>query len=285
LFPKSPQFDKKNVYGHYSIKTAREREFENSLKSNKRYAFGNGNEADNQIYYTPRDGNKFTQTLIHPSNEIFETKLKEKPKGGVGSSIMSGEINKVNRLRIKTYDQEKIPYAGSSIDISQPDIYRYEVNQSLSRNNPLAQSVKSFENHHGLMTQNPLRYTIDPNQSFSKSRNMTMSKRINSMERILDWKPKELHRLNLINDRKNIFMEKSLKNTIPYKQHDIGKLCLFLRLIYRTQAIRSSKPYENGGVLPKVPVDRCSKERVQAAKSKPIKALLLGPSINENLQL
>ena len=72
---------------------------------------------------------------------MFETKLKEKPKGAKGSSIMSGEINKINKLVLKTFDKEKVPYAGSSIDISQPDIYRYEVKNHWSRNNPIVQSM------------------------------------------------------------------------------------------------------------------------------------------------
>ena len=151
---------------------------------------------------------------------MFETKLKEKPKGAKGSSIMSGEINKINKLVLKTFDKEKVPYAGSSIDISQPDIYRYEVKNHWSRNNPIVQSM-SYRRPNENSGFSP-RAPNDLNQTFEKSKFATIPKKINSMENILDWKPKELQRLHMINDSKRLMMEKSLGNTIPYKQKDIG---------------------------------------------------------------
>lgn len=222
--PLSPQFDKKNVFGHFAIKTAKQKELENVIKANKRYTFRDHNDDDDRgVYVTPRQDNSFTQSLIHPSNEIFETGFRHKPKGGTGVSIMSGEFNKVNKLAIRTYDQEKVPYAGASIDLSQPEIYRVEVQKGFSRNNPMTQSVKTFNNLGNTEGINPFGHYEVQNQSFNKSKFSTMPKRINSMERILDWKPKGLHKLNMYNSPTNIFMEKSLKNTIPYRQSITGK--------------------------------------------------------------
>lgn len=92
-----PQFEKKNVFGSYKIQTARERELEMTMK-NKRNSLFNQEDENSPNYNTPRNENKFQQSLIHPSNEIFDTKFKEKPKGASGVSIMSGEINKINKL-------------------------------------------------------------------------------------------------------------------------------------------------------------------------------------------
>lgn len=135
---------------------------------------------------------------------------------------MSGEINKVKKPVRKVYDPEKIPYAGSSIDIRQPDVYRYEIDQTLTRDNPMLQSYKDFRKaDNKLDIFSPKR--SDKGNTFYKSRNSTHLKKVNSMERILEWQPKGLHKLNLINERKNIFMERSLKNIIPYKENSVGK--------------------------------------------------------------
>ena len=152
---------------------------------------------------------------------MFETKLKENPKGAKGTSIMSGEFNKINKLVLRTFDGSKIPYAGSSIDISQPDIYMYEVKNHSSRNNPLVQSV-SFRRPEQINSLSPRDSNKNINQTFEKSKFATIPKKINSMERILNWNPKELQRLHMINGSKRLMMEKSLGNTIPYKQRDIG---------------------------------------------------------------
>lgn len=45
---------------------------------------------------------------------------------------------------------------------------------------------------------------------------------MNSMERILEWHPKGLHKLSMINERQDILMEKSLGNTIPLHQYTAG---------------------------------------------------------------
>lgn len=88
----------------------------------------------------------------------------------------------------------------------------------------MVQSMTLNRGVSGELAGHPNYATLDPSQTMWKSRHMTMPRQINSMERILDWKPKELHRLNMINEKKNIFMERSLGNTIPYKQGDIGKI-------------------------------------------------------------
>ena len=43
-------------------------------------------------------------------------------------------------------------------------------------------------------------------QEFPKSKYSTIPKKINSMERILEWKPKGLHKLSMINEKQNISM-------------------------------------------------------------------------------
>ena len=136
----SPKFTKRNVFGNYKILTARDQEKENEKVALKnKTMFINHNILSDHINHTPRDSNKYTQSTIHPTNEIFDTRLKMNAKNrvGKGTSIMSGDVNKPKKYVVKMYDQEKIPYAGSSIDLSQPDLYRYDVNNSLSRNNPL----------------------------------------------------------------------------------------------------------------------------------------------------
>ena len=161
------------------------------------------------------------QSLRHPSNEMFETKLRQKTKRGKGVSIMSGEINSVNKFHIKTYDQEKLPYAGSSIEIPHPGVYRYPIKQDATRNNPMSMSYNTINFERD--SNATLGLNNAQNQTFNKSRNVPLPKRMNSMERILDWNPKANSRLNLINEQKNISMERSLKNTIPFRQHDAGK--------------------------------------------------------------
>ena len=93
--PRNPQFDKKNVYGRYTIKTARERELEQQNSGIKRSSLFNNYNDDNPLAYIPiGNNNMYNQSLMHPTNELFETKLKEKYKGATGVSIMSGEIDK-----------------------------------------------------------------------------------------------------------------------------------------------------------------------------------------------
>jgi len=214
----------RNVFGHYSIKTKKDREREFSQTKQKeslRYDDLKDDQDVNPVHHPPREENHFSQSLSHPTNEMYDTKLIHKPKGNRGVSIMSGEINKVHKNVRKVYDREKVPYAGSSIDITQPDVFRYEVDKELTRNNPMLQSYKTFRKAEDkLDTFSPTR-TEKPS-TFYKSRNSTHLKKVNSMERILEWQPKGLHKLNLINDKKNIFMEKSLKNIIPYQENSIG---------------------------------------------------------------
>ena len=155
---------------------------------------------------------------------MFDTKMRHKHKENSGTSIMSGEIHQINKQVRRTFDPFKIPYAGSSIDISQPDVYRYEVDKTLSRNNPMFQSYNTYRKPENNLEEATLAPKQPLNQSLNKSRNSTFDKRVNSMERILEWQPKGLHKLNLINEKKNIFMEKSLKNIIPYRENSIGKL-------------------------------------------------------------
>jgi hypothetical protein len=136
----SPQFAKRNVFGNYKIQTMRDQanNREKVAAKNKTMLLNHNNDFSDGVYNTPRNENKYQQSTINPTNEIFDTKLRQShTKCGKGTSIMSGDINKINKYTIKTYDQEKIPYAGSSIDISQPDLYRYDVNNTLSRNNPM----------------------------------------------------------------------------------------------------------------------------------------------------
>lgn len=54
------------------------------------------------------------------------------------------------------------------------------------------------------------------------------------MERILEWKPKGLHKLSMMNEKQNIMMEKSLGTTLPLRLHGIGKFCYFVILDYET---------------------------------------------------
>ena len=127
----------------------------------------------------------------------------------------------------KTYDGEKLPYVGSSIDLSQPDIYRYEVKSHYSRNNPIGQSatLSRLENSNRLGNTNFGQY--NDNHMILKSKYATIPKKINSVERILDWKPKEASQLNLTHEREAMMMmENSLGNTIPYRQHSTGQFGL-----------------------------------------------------------
>lgn len=133
---RSPNFDKRNVFGTYSIKTQREKELQEKMKDSRKMSLGILND-DEPIYYTPRNDNKYVQPTVHQTNEVFDTNLRKHKHPAKGTSIMSGEINKINKFQIRTYDQEKLPYAGSSIDLTQPDLYRYDINHSLSKNNPL----------------------------------------------------------------------------------------------------------------------------------------------------
>lgn len=130
---------------------------------------------------------------------------------------------RLNKSVIRTYDQEKIPYAGSAIDISQPDMYRYEVNRRLSRNEPMMKTLTVDNRYRDDLNNTEYMPTYANTQTFSKSRNATMPKRVNSMARILEWQPHVVNKLNLINEKKNMYMQKSLKNIIPYRENSIGK--------------------------------------------------------------
>jgi hypothetical protein len=204
------------------------------MHDTKRYSY---TDLDGEIetkFNTTRGENQFSQSLRNSTNEMFETKLiqKYKNKGNSGVSIMSGETDKLMKSHIRTYDREKVPYAGSAIDISQPDVYRYEVNRRLSRNE-LPTKTLIDENR----SKNDLNlskfYPINGlTQTFTKSRNATMLKKINSMERILEWQPRGVHKLNLINGNKNISMQKSLNNIIPYREKSNGKHLFTVFLIF-----------------------------------------------------
>lgn len=65
------------------------------MKENKRYVFTDHNGENEPNFNTPRGDNHFSQSLRNPTNEMFETKLLQKHKGGSGVSILSGEINEI----------------------------------------------------------------------------------------------------------------------------------------------------------------------------------------------
>lgn len=240
----SPQFERKNVFGHYSIKTAKEREMERGLKENKRYGLSNQEDLD-PIYNTPRKDNHFSQSLLHPSNEMFETKLRQKQKGGTGVSIMSGEFIKPNKLKRKVYDQEKVPYAGASIDLSQPNIYRYEIQKSLSRNNPMAQSMNTLGASPPEYPLKPEYSTFDKNYTFSKSKNATLPKRTVNMDQIYNPEASYMGKLEQYNSTMN---------------HNTLSKCTYI--ICRPQTILSWTSYKIAGVPSEIPDDWRPKERI-----------------------
>ena len=219
---RSPQYERKNVFGQLKIKTVKEREQELMQNENKMNSlFNNYNDNHRSGYMSPRNSNMFTHTLDHSTNELFETKMKEKYKGATGVSIMSGEINIAEKHKRKNFDREKLPYVGSSIDLSQPDIYRYEVKSNWTRNKPLGHSV-TMNQLQNFGTLNTINWEhIDNSQIQLKSKHATLPKKVNSIERVFDSKNKGSSRLNLSNERFNLMMENSLSNTIPYRQHSI----------------------------------------------------------------
>jgi hypothetical protein len=195
------------------------------MHDNKRYSYTDNNGENENNFNTTRGENQLSQSLRNSTNEMFETKLiqKYKHKGNSGVSIMSGETDKIMKSHIRTYDQEKVPYAGSAIDISQPDVYRYEVNRRLSRYEPPTKTLTGGNATKGTLSLSEFYPINGLTQKFSKSRNATMLKKINSMERILEWQPRGVHKLNLANGDKNIIMQKSLNNIIPYREKSNGK--------------------------------------------------------------
>ena len=55
--PRSPQFEKKNVFGHFKIQTVKEQELSSQMMPNRRYStYSSHYENEGTTYNTPRKG-------------------------------------------------------------------------------------------------------------------------------------------------------------------------------------------------------------------------------------